>query len=62
MQSEKYISDTSNNSKNVSTNISTNISIKKSTKNNYNELDNELIVPFWINDPNVLFQQQYREV
>ena len=51
MQSEKYILDTSNNSKNVSTNISTNISTKKPTKNDYDELDNEPIVPFWINNP-----------
>jgi len=44
MQPEKYNLDLSNNS----------------TKNIIQENDgNEIIIPFWINDPNVLFQQQY---
>ena len=49
MQSEKYIPDISNNI----------IDNKKDVKIEDSELDNEPIIPFWINNPNILFQQQY---
>ena len=54
MQSEKYISDISNNSiKNVKKNKEINV------KDKYDELDNEPKIPFWINNPNILFQHHY---
>ena len=43
MQPEKYNLDISNNL------------LEKNDKKN----DDENIIPFWLNDPNVLFQQQY---
>ena len=48
MQPEKYSLDISNNSIN-------NININNNQKND----TDEITIPFWINDPNVLFQQQY---
>jgi hypothetical protein len=46
MQPEKYSLDLSNNS------------INNIDNNNQKKDTDEIIIPFWINDPNVLFQQQ----
>jgi hypothetical protein len=56
MQSEKYISDISNN---IVKN-STNIVVEKNNNVDYDsDTEGNPIVPFWINNPNILFQQQY---
>jgi hypothetical protein len=56
MQSEKYISDISNNTLNNSSN-----NTKSNTNKNFddNDLYNETVIPFWINNPNILFDKQY---
>ena len=56
MQSEKYISDISNNIVKKSTTIV----VEKNNNVDYDsDTEGNPIVPFWINNPNILFQQQY---
>jgi len=60
MQSEKYISDISNNTLNNTLNNSSNNTNSNTNKNfENNDLYNETVVPFWINNPNILFDKEY---